>query len=215
MRPPASPLPESSAPASPLRTFIAVELPPAVKQQVQATQRRLRQALDREGLGGLMRWTFGDNLHLTLRFLGDTSGAQREQLEKALAALAVTFPPFQLAVQKLGAFPSLRKPNIVWLDFGGDRQVLDPLQLRIEAAAQSLGFDPEDRPFTPHLTIARAQKNTASAALARVGELLRVEAAQPPPSASFFRVEQIHLIRSDLLPSGPVYHALASFDLTG
>lgn len=205
----------SSPPAPPLRTFIAVELPPAVKQEVQAVQRRLRRTLDSEGLGDLMRWTFGDNLHLTLRFLGDTSSAQREEIEKSLAALAGTFPPFRLAVQKLGAFPSLRKPNIVWLDFGGDLQVLGPLQARIEAAVQAVGFDPEDRPFAPHLTVARAQKSAAPAALSRAGELLRVEAAQPPPPASFFRVEQIHLIRSDLRPSGPVYRALAAFDLTG
>lgn len=208
MQPPASP-----APAPPLRTFIAVELPPAVKQQVQTVQHHLRQTLDREGLGDLMRWTFGDNLHLTLRFLGDTSSAQRAEMEKSLTALVGTFPPFRLAVQKLGAFPSLRKPNIVWLDFGGDLHVLDPLQKRIEAAVQALGFDPEDRRFTPHLTVARAQKSAASAALVRAGELLRVEAEKPLPPASFFRVEQIHLIRSDLRPSGPVYRPLATFTL--
>jgi 2'-5' RNA ligase len=206
------PLPPADA-APTLRTFIAVELPPAVKQQVQARQHHLRQAFEREQLGDLFRWTHPDNLHLTLRFLGDTREEQRRAVEAALAALAAAAPTFHLLVQKLGAFPSLRKPNILWLDFGGDLRVLGPLQAQIERAAQAAGFAAEERAFAPHLTIARAQKSAAPAALARAGELLRAESAAPLAAPPPFRVEQIQLIRSDLRPSGPVYRPLAAFDL--
>lgn len=203
--------PPDAAPA--LRTFIAIELPPAVKQQVQAQQRHLRQALDQAELGNLWRWTHADNLHLTLRFLGDTREDQRRTLEAALAAIAAAAARFHLRVQKLGAFPNLRKPNIIWLDFGGDLPLLDPLQAHIERAAQAAGFAAEARAFAPHLTIARAQKSAAPAALARAGELLRAEASAPPAAPAPFLVDQIHLIRSDLRPSGPVYRSLAAFDL--
>jgi 2'-5' RNA ligase len=196
-----------------LRTFVAIELPPAAKQQVQARQRHLRQALDQEGLGDLFRWTHAENLHLTLRFLGATSEAQRREIEAALTAVAAAAPVFRLVVQKPGAFPNLRKPSIIWLDFGGDLSLLSPLQAQVERAAQAAGFAAEERAFAPHLTIARAQKSAAPAALARAGELLRAETAAPPADPAPFPVEQIHLIRSDLRPAGPVYRPLAVFDL--
>jgi 2'-5' RNA ligase len=87
------------------------------------------------------------------------------------------------------------------------------LQAHIERAAQAAGFAAEARAFAPHLTIARAQKSAAPAALARAGELLRAEASAPPAEPAPFLVDQIHLIRSDLRPSGPVYRSLAAFDL--
>jgi 2'-5' RNA ligase len=197
-----------------LRTFVAIELPPPARRQVQDRQRHLRQAFDGEGVGDLFRWTHADNLHLTLRFLGDTDAAQRAQIEAALASIAAAAPAFRLAVRKPGAFPSLRKPNIIWLDFGGDLDMLTPLQAQIETAAQAAGFAAEDRAFAPHLTIARAQKNAAPALLARAGELLRAESAAPDALA-LFPVQHIHLIRSDLHPAGPVYRPLALFALAG
>jgi 2'-5' RNA ligase len=198
-------------PAATLRTFIAIELPLPNKQEVQARQRELRQVLDRAELGDLFHWTRPDNLHLTLRFLGDTSAAQQTQIEAALAAIAAAAPALHLALQKLGAFPSLRKPNIIWLDFGGDLALLQPLQAQIERAAQAAGFAAEARAFAPHLTIARAQKSAAPTALSRAGELLR--AAAPLAAPAPFLVAQIHLIRSDLHPAGPVYRPLATFPL--
>lgn len=207
---------QASPAAAPLRTFIAIDLPPATRRQVQERQRSLRHALDGAGLASLFRWTHADNLHLTLRFLGDTSAAQQAQIEKSLAGLAADPAlgrPLALAEHMLGAFPSLRKPNIVWLDFDGDLQRLLPLQARIEAAAQAAGFAAEDRPYAPHMTIARAQKNAAPALLARAGEVLRAATLAPLAPPVPFLVEHIHLIRSDLRPSGPVYRPLASFGL--
>lgn len=204
--------PPSSAPAPLLRTFIAVELPDAVRQQVQDYQRDLRKKLDQEQLSGLFRWTHGDNLHLTLRFLGDTTGEQQAQMERAMTALALTCPAFRLAVQKVGAFPNLRKPNIIWLDFAGQLHLLTLLQAKIEHAAQAAGFAAEERAFAPHLTIARAQKNVSPPALARAGHLLDADAPLQSPPTSFL-VDQIFLIRSDLRPSGPVYRPLAAFPL--
>ena len=195
-----------------MRTFIAIELPTGVKQRVIERQRGLQRRLDEQGVGGAFRWTPPDNLHLTLRFLGDTSDAQRRQIETALANIGARNPAFQLALQGAGAFPNLRKPNILWLDFGGDLDVLGPLQRQIELAAQQAGFAAEARAFTPHLTIARAQKSATPTALARAGEALRT-VVTATPTATPFPVEVFHLVHSDLRPDGAIYTPLATFAL--
>jgi RNA 2',3'-cyclic 3'-phosphodiesterase len=196
-----------------MRTFIAIELPTIVKQHVIERQRRLQRILEEHAVDNAFRWTPADNLHLTLRFLGETSDAQRQQVESAMATIVADVPLFHLALQATGAFPNLRRPNILWLDFAGDLTVLAPLQRRIELAAQQAGFTAEERAFTPHLTIARAQKNAAPSMLARAGEALRTVTAQPSPPGEPFTVEAIHLIHSDLHPAGPVYTPLATFAL--
>ena len=81
-----------------MRTFIAIELPAGVKQRVIERQRRLQRLLDEQGVGSAFRWTPSDNLHLTLRFLGETGDAQRRQIETALAKIAAQSHEFQLAV---------------------------------------------------------------------------------------------------------------------
>lgn len=195
-----------------MRTFIAIELPAVVKQRVIERQRGFQMRLDEQGVGSALRWTPPENLHLTLRFLGDTSDAQRRQIETALANIGARNPAFQLALQGAGAFPNLRKPNILWLDFGGDLDVLGPLQRQIELAAQQAGFAAEARAFTPHLTIARAQKSATPTALARAGEALRT-VVTATPTATPFPVEVFHLVHSDLRPDGPIYTPLATFAL--
>lgn len=196
-----------------MRTFIAIELPLRVKERVLERQRDLQRLLDAQGVDGAFRWTPLDNLHLTLRFLGDTSDTQRRQVEAALADIAGQSWAFQLALRAAGAFPNLRKPNILWLDFGGDLDVLTPLQRQVELAAQQAGFAAETRAFTPHLTIARARKDAAPAMLARAGEALRTVIGTPPPAHTPFTVEDLRLIHSDLRPAGSVYTPLATFAL--
>lgn len=196
-----------------MRTFIAIELPLRVKECVIERQRGMQRLLDAQGVDSAFRWTPLDNLHLTLRFLGDTSDAQRRQVEAALADIAGQSSAFQLALRAAGAFPNLRKPNILWLDFGGDLDVLAPLQQHIELAAQQAGFAAEARAFTPHLTIARARKDTTPAMLARAGEALRTVTGTPLPSSTPFTVEDFRLIHSDLRPTGSVYTPLATFAL--
>jgi 2'-5' RNA ligase len=196
-----------------MRTFIAIELPTTVKQSVIERQRRLQRLLEEQATGTAFRWTPVDNLHLTLRFLGETSEAQRKQIEAELATIAPAAPVFHLALQATGAFPNLRKPNILWLDFAGDLAMLASLQRRIELAAQQAGFAAEERAFAAHLTIARAQKSAAPSTLARAGEVLRTVTAAPPTAGEPFAVEAIHLIHSDLRSAGPVYTTLATFTL--
>ena len=196
-----------------MRTFIAIELPAAVKQRVIERQRTLQRLLDAQGVGSAFRWTPVDNLHLTLRFLGETGDVQRRQIEDTLASIAAQSTGFSLALQAAGAFPNLRKPNILWLEFGGELNVLAPLQRRIELAAQQAGFAAETRAFTPHLTVARADKSATPSMLARAGEALRTVTGAPAPASTPFAVAAFYLIRSDLHPTGSIYTPLATFAL--
>jgi 2'-5' RNA ligase len=196
-----------------MRTFIAVELPPAVKGRVSARQQELQQLLAVQELARAWRWTPPENLHLTLRFLGETSAGQQRAIEAALSAGAEAAGPFALSLGALGAFPNLRRPNILWLDFGGELSVLAALQGQIERAAREAGFAAEERAFTPHLTIARAQKSASPAQLAQAGECLRPLAGAKEPGAETFAVQSVHFIASDLRPTGAVYRTLASFVL--
>jgi 2'-5' RNA ligase len=275
------------ADAGSLRTFIAIDLPPAVRQRVlarrQALQQRLAgQELAGQDLAGAWRWTPPANLHLTLRFLGAAAPAALRALERLLAAAARQTAPFLLDLGGLGAFQSLRRPTVLWLALSGDLAALAALQARTERAAEAAGFAPEPRPFTPHLTLARARKDAFPSHLARTGDILRtlieskisgaevsrfkageiqaggaetgrvegggsdgagtergsgeggaaerggterggtersgserVGADATDRSAESFLVSEIHLIASELRPTGSVYTPVASFTLLG
>lgn len=199
-----------------MRTFIAIALPESTRQQVTAQQRRLQQHLQTQGAGAVLRWTPTDNLHLTVRFLGETSDAQRRQVEAALHQIAGRSAPFSLAVHGLGCFPNLRRPNIVWLDFVGDLAQLQAVQRQVETAVQAAGFAAEERSFTPHLTIARAQKSASPSDQQRAGEALRrlIESqGQSQAGGEPFVVDHLHFIESELRPSGSVYTTLLSAPL--
>jgi 2'-5' RNA ligase len=198
-----------------MRTFVAVELPETVKHLVVARQRHLQQQFQSQGIPSCVRWTPAANLHLTLRFLGDTTDAQRKQVMELFTQAANRCAVFTMAVQQLGCFPNFRRPNIVWLDCGGELPVLLRLQQAIENAVQAVGFAGEERAFTPHLTIGRANRSAASTDLQRAGELLRQLAAAPAAPVQGFVVDHFAFIKSELQPEGPVYTPLAQFPLAG
>lgn len=198
-----------------MRTFIALALPNPIKRSVAEWQRRLLLQLQTQGLADSVRWTPQENLHLTLRFLGDTTPVQRTQLEQSLAALAADQPGIGLALHALGCFPNFRRPNIVWLDFSGDVAVLEEIHRQTEHAAQQAGFLAEERPFAPHLTIGRVAKNAAQSDLQRTGAVLRqcaLDADSPKPDASPFVTDRIVFMQSELRPTGAVYSVLSAYN---
>ena len=201
-----------------MRTFIAIELPDAVKRRVVSRQRQLQQLFDAHGVKGTIRWTTPENLHLTLRFLGDTTSDQYAQIAQSLATLAAGQRALRLSVHRPGCFPGYRRPNIIWLDFVGDIGALGALQTGIESAVQLAGFVPEERPFTPHLTIGRAAKSATQSQLEQTGAILR----QPPPDTARattpdtpFAVDHLVFMHSDLQPAGPVYTVLSAHPFLG
>jgi 2'-5' RNA ligase len=195
-------------PPDSLRLFIAIELPPAVREALSAVQKRL-QAFDSERA---VRWSVIDSIHLTLKFLGETPASRRPEIEAALQQAVTGHEPFELDVYGVGSFRD-RMLRVVWAGVGGDLAALYTLRDAVERTVSPLGYPTEGRPFSPHLTLGRARKDAArSAALADLrkeigkGDILTVAS---------WRVEGISLMRSDLKPSGAVYTQLAFAALGG
>ncbi len=202
-----------------MRTFIAIEMPAAVRDLLADLQQRLDHTLNDAHAGNRVRWTTAPNLHLTLRFLGETSDSQRSIVERELASRLHLQPAFALGLHQLGCFPNWGRPTIVWGDFTGATGQLASVQALVETAVRVAGFAAEERPFTPHLTIGRVKKDVTAREQQQLGEVLqqaqaRSAALMAAPAAQF-TVDAVAFVQSELRPSGPVYTTLTSYSLNG
>ncbi len=187
-----------------IRAFLAME-PSA---EVLAAIGRLQEKLKRE-ISGAIRWTRPQSNHLTLKFLGNIDANAVENICAAVKKQAAAVPPLLLKVEKMGVFPDLRKPRVLWVGTTGDSQKLATLQSKLEAELEVLGFPPENRPFRPHLTLGRIKD-----ARAAVG----IEAAIKKHSgfaAGEFKASELILFQSNLTPQGAIYTKLKTFQLDG
>ena len=184
--------------AKPIRTFIAVKLPDDVIEGLREVQKSLK----REGLD--IKWVRPENIHLTLKFLGDIQASAAEGVGSALKAAAAEFPPLTLSAAGLGAFPSVKRPRVLWAGVGGDREVLARLHARIEQALYELGIEKENKTFKGHLTLGRIK--------GRVDPDLMIDAVgkYAHMASRGFVADTLYLIKSELKPSGPVYTDLVS-----
>lgn len=201
-----------------MRTFIAVVLPDAVREQLENASRALRGYLHEQGAPDRLRWTSMENAHLTLRFLGETSPEQVEALASELSALARKHPPFELSIGGLGCFPNVRQPRVVWVGIGGELARLCALQTAVERASVRVGFEAENRPYSPHVTLARSRRGASKSQLHKIGQLVqaRIRADGEPLLLETYiplPVDQVIHIRSDLRPGGSVYTPLRHFPL--
>ena len=190
-----------------IRAFVAVELPPEARDALSAVVRYL----DGRGIAGL-RTVDPVSAHLTLKFLGNVPASRVGAIEDALVEAASGSRPFTLALDDTGTFPERGAPRVLWVGLSGDVDALSSLQSGTEAALRPLGFEPERRPFRPHLTLARlrdrstlSDRNRAAAALS----------SAPFEPGLAFGVESVSLMRSILRREGPRYVRLASIRLRG
>ncbi len=182
-----------------IRAFIAVNLAAPVIEEIAKVQAALQKAQ------GDIRWTRTEGLHLTLKFLGDIA---RNQVEPILTAMreALREPPaLRVLAQGLGAFPNLRRPRVLWAGLSGER--LPELSRAIETALMPLDFPPEEREFTPHLTLGRVRSLRGwERVLALVKEYEHARFGEST-------VDQVTLYQSELRPNGAVYSPLGSVPL--
>lgn len=181
-----------------LRAFIAIEIPPALHERIAAESAALQ-----KDLAQAVRWVRPQNIHLTLKFLGDTSPASLENLAHALGGVAARQMPFQIEVGGFGLFPNSKRPRILWIGIQSPPD-LEQLQRAIESTCARLGYPLEGKPFSPHLTIGRLREE---AALGPALQEIRIG------QIGSLRVENLTLFRSDLHPQGPIYTALAQIPL--
>lgn len=187
-----------------LRAFIAVEIPSGIRTMIGESTARLR-----ADIGPLVRWVPVENMHLTLKFLGDVSAANIEMLSQILRAEAGLFDCFEVQVGGLGCFPNVKRPRVLYIGIQAPA-ALEALQRGLEAASRRLGYESEERGFSPHLTIGRVRQGVTSAeqqSIRRALEQTQID------SLGTARVDSLHLYKSDLKPSGSVYTRLYSAPL--
>jgi 2'-5' RNA ligase len=182
------------------RLFIAIEL----SDEMKASLAKVVSLLNRRSQSAV-RWTDVANLHLTLKFLGDTPSQRVPELTQAIEQASQGIPPFTLELGNPGAFPNNLQPRVLWVGLAGDYSTLARLQQRVEDACEALGFPREGRRFVPHLTLGRVRDTVPDAGRRQVGEMLATCRVEPAGQ----QVESVCLVRSTLTPQGPVYTRLA------
>jgi len=146
-----------------LRLFIGVSPDPAVLERVAETAARLRVECERTGLQ--VGWMLPGNFHFTLKFLGNTEPEKLAMIKEALGSLFGEFPEFELRLAGVGAFPGENHARVIWVG-ADDSGKLQQLAKAVESAMEKLGFAPEDRAYSAHLTIGKIRR------AASVGDLL-------------------------------------------
>jgi len=187
-----------------LRLFVAIDLPEDVRQSLGRLQTDLRR-LDLSGL----RWTRPEGVHLTLKFLGETPATSVAPIEGALARAVREVPSFRLALGAPGTFGGRRGPRVLWVDLEGELQPLQQLQSAVERELAAVGVAPQEREFSPHLTLARVPQPPRSGLAERVAGALEAVAA---PRGEI-EVTEVVLMRSRLQAGGAVYSRVAVFPL--
>ncbi len=188
-----------------VRAFIAIDLPPSLQTSIELNTSRLRTQLGED----VIRWVPARNMHLTLKFLGNTPIPHLEFIKQMLTRAAGLVPQFDLTIGGLGSFPNPKRIRVIWagIHAGGD---LTDLHREIDSGAASLGYEKDDRPFSPHLTLGRVRQGADERALREIRNSM---AAFQLGRIGTARVESVHLYRSDLHTDGSTYTKLFSAPL--
>jgi len=181
-----------------IRCFVAAQLPISMREEIG----RLGGRIATDGL----RLVRPELVHVTLKFLGDTSPSGIELIQAALEAETNQYTPFDVLLRGFGAFPNDRKPRVLWIGLIAP-VTLASLQHQLDVATARLGYSSEERTFSPHLTVGRVRPNIAVNGLQKIRDELEHTAVGELGS---FSVDSVQLIKSELQPSGSVYTKLFS-----
>lgn len=225
-RPPKTRPPAPAAPDAGWRLFVAVPLPPPVRELIAALTAELAAE------GWPVRWVAAEGAHLTLHFLGETTPERAELLRLALPPVVARHAPFALRTAGLGVFPNLRRPRVLWLGLHGPAHRVEALQRDLGDTLRRLAFPIEAGPFHPHLTLGRVRNRgtpafplrdlpdairrrlagaMGDAAAVRTDDARRAPVATPSPRP--LPVDEVQLVRSHLGPGGARYEAIGRYPL--
>ena len=194
-----------------IRAFLAVEISDDLRAGLIRMQHDIKQRLAPHVTKDVrITWGQPNSFHLTVRFLGDTDEQLLPLMREALNSINQPHPAIEIPIERFGAFPTLQKPRVLWVGPSEEwlrSDVADQLfawSKKIEACCRSFGFAPDDKPFTPHLTLARIKMGER-----QVGPLLAQSGVCNRPLAlGTIAVESLALIKSELRPTGPRYTKL-------
>jgi RNA 2',3'-cyclic 3'-phosphodiesterase len=187
-----------------IRAFLAIDPPEDILQAMS----RLQEKLKRE-IGGRISWTKPQGQHLTLKFFGDISKEDVNNICSAVQKRVVSEPKLNLKIEKLGVFPDAHRPRVIWCGVAGDTVKLSIIQKQLDNDFANIGFPAEDRSFRAHLTLGRIKD---SHGLTGISEVLTKYGAF---AAGEFSCTELILFQSRLTPQGAVYTKLAGFALCG
>jgi len=180
-----------------VRLFIALPTPAEVKQAMADAIARLRMTQ------ADVRWETAGKLHATLRFLGDTDERLVPRIRASLEGIAAATPPCTVTYRSFGCFPERNNPRVIWIGVENPGGTLRRLNAEIEHSVRVIGFEPEDREFHPHVTLGRVRSRHNVSSLLAMMESLTFQ-------SNPVTIHDIHLIRSELKPTGSVYTIMAS-----
>jgi 2'-5' RNA ligase len=178
-----------------LRAFIAIEIPAEIKTALGAAQASLRP------LKADVSWTKAENVHLTLKFLGEVAETRLDELRAVMCETTVNEPYFALNLDGMGVFPNARQPRVLWTGLAGDVRRLQELQKTLDAGLRQINMAGGKNDFHPHLTIGRIKSNR------NTSELIAAANQYALPALSF-NVSEIVLMKSELHPAGARYTAV-------
>ncbi len=184
-----------------IRSFIAFELPEAVISLLGKVQQELK------SLRLKVRWVRPENIHLTLKFLGNINPGDIENIGGAMSDAARDCAPFTLTVGGIGFFPGIKRPRIIWVGLGGEIQVLLNLQRNLEDRLATVGFPKEKRSFKAHLTLGRIRQAVNPS---KIGQAIQ---EYSDSGNQKFTADRVILFKSDLKPSGAEYLQLKQVGL--
>jgi len=196
-----------------IRTFVAIELDEEIRKAIAGTQRQVQEQLMKQlrhtASDVRVQWVRPDSIHLTLKFLGDIDEARVEDIRAALLSAVGRQSRLAVEVGGLGVFPDLRLPRVLWVGLSGQVDALMRVAAEVEAALTGVGFPPESRPLSPHLTLARIKERSRE-----VGKGLADSGLMTQPfRVGSLAVKTVCLMKSDLKPSGAVYSRLVEVPL--
>jgi 2'-5' RNA ligase len=181
-----------------MRVFVAVELPEVVRHGLHEGTGLLRRS------NPAVRWVPPDNMHITLKFLGEITEDRAARVREAVTAVAVKHRPFQVALRSVGGFPNLNRPRVVWVGLREGAEPLATLAAEADSALEAEGFLREKRPFRAHVTVGRCRRPAP----------LTAASSAVVPNDMFF-VDRVVVMQSHLRPRGARYEVIGMCPLSG
>jgi 2'-5' RNA ligase len=189
-----------------MRLFVGVPLDPALARDLGGVAGELRQRVGRHAPRAKLTWVATDRLHVTVRFIGEADDTRAAAIRAALAP-PLGVAAFDLEIVELGAFPGRGRPRVFWAGVGAGHDEMVQVEREVSARLAGCGVAAEDRPYRPHLTLARVREPAGL----RAGDVLEGLSG----SIGTQRVGAITLFQSRLSPQGPTYVALQETPLQG
>lgn len=187
-----------------MRTFIAIELPQDIKDSLAKLQNRLKET------GADVKWVEPQNIHLTLKFLGERDEKKVKQISQVIEKVALGRSTFAARIASLGAFPGIKSPRVIWVGINQGDSETKEIAKELEEEIAKIGIPKEDRPFSSHITIGRTRSSLNRERLAQELQGLANDLAGKNLE---FCITKITIFKSTLTPKGPIYERLKDASL--